>query len=82
MKSRVRQPQGTKYNREWLCKPEDGSSISNRNVIRLLEVLQISQATSSYGVWLVILWTPLAEALQKPYSKSLPASRRAGSCKN
>jgi len=24
IKSRIRQPQGTKYNREWLCKPEDG----------------------------------------------------------
>ena len=27
MKSRVWQPQGTKYNREWLCKPEDGEFI-------------------------------------------------------
>ena len=27
IKSRVRQPQGTKYNREWLCKPEDGEFI-------------------------------------------------------
>jgi len=71
MKSRVRQPQGTKYNREWLCKPEDGSSISNRNVIRLLEVLQISQATSSYGVRLVILWDASCRSLTKTLLQEL-----------
>jgi hypothetical protein len=30
----------------------ESSSISNKSAIRLLGVLQISQAISSYGVWL------------------------------
>jgi len=76
MKSRVRQPRGTKDNTEWLCKPEDGSSISNRSAIRLLEVLQISQAICSYGVWLaLILWTPPAKA---SYSKELAGFTQRG----